>query len=124
MPALNLTDRTAVLAFLTAQLPSVNPTLIETLLDASAGESCAEPPVVTYRPWWVMANALQSQVGLFERVRSAAGSEVVYANQGTAIRALMNRQAAFDASLCMIPEGFEPVPAGAPGSAPLVRRYG
>lgn len=85
--------------------------MLEALLDASAGESCGEPPVTTYRPFWVEATQLGGATGSFESVTSAAGSSVTYRDDARAIRALLRRQAALDAALCSIPNGFQ-VPGG------------
>lgn len=129
MAALDLTDRAAVLAFLVSQLPSEPVESLEALLDASAGTSktdCdddTEEAVTTYRPWWVLGNTLQSNTSVFESVKSAAGSAVAYRDPVTAIRALMQRQAGFDAALCSVPEGFEAFAVGSSGSRPVVRAY-
>lgn len=129
MAALDLTDRTAVLAFLTSQLPNEPSGALEALLDASAGtdktdcDDDDEEGTTTYRPWFVIANVLQANPTAYESVRSAAGSQVQYRDPISAYRALMRRQAGFDATLCTIPEGFEAVAAGGVGSAALVRSY-
>lgn len=120
--ALDLTDRAAVLEYLTDQLPTEDEGALEALLDASAGTTTSDPPVTTYRPWWVIGNVLQSNASAMESVTSAAGSSVTYRDPVTAIRALMRRQAAFDATLT-VPAGFEAT-AGGTGSARLVRSYG
>lgn len=132
MAALDLTDRAAVLAYLVAQLPDEDSTILETMLDASAGytaDDCDEAEddedlrTTFYRPWWIIGNVLRSNPNAYESVRSAAGSEVVYSSRGEAMRALAFRQTAFDAKLCAIPEGFEVVAPGAAGSAQLKRVY-
>lgn len=123
MAALDLTNKAAVLTYLMDQLPNEDPDALEALLDASAGSDCSDPPVTTYRPWWVIGNAIQGNPSVFERVRGASGSEVAYRDPATAVRALMRRQAALDKALCVIPEGFEAVGAGSVGSARLVRAY-
>lgn len=129
MAALDLTSRVAVLAYLTAQLPSEPAAALEALLDASAGsaktdcDDTTEVAVTTYRPWWVMGNVLQSNPSVFENVKSAAGSSVTYRDPVTAMRALMRRQAAFDQLLCSIPAGFEAVAIGGAGSSALSRAY-
>lgn len=129
MAALDLTDRTAVLAFLTAQLPNETSSALEALLDASAGSDKSdcddddEAATTTYRPWFVIANVLQANPSAFESVQSAAGSSVRYRDPVSAYRALMQRQAGFDAQLCSVPEGFEARVAGGVNSSPLVRAY-
>ena len=130
MAALDLTDKTAVLAFLTAQLPDEDATALEALLDASAAadktdcDDADETAVTTYRPWFVLANVLQSNPEAIQTVRSAAGSQVAYRDPTAAYRALMQRQAAFDEGYCTIPTGFEAVAAGGVGTAKLTRAYG
>lgn len=129
MAALDLTDRSATLAFLTAQLPNENADALEALLDASAASDKTdcddedEQATTTYRPWFVIANVLQANPEAIETVRSAAGSQVAYRDPTVAYRALMQRQAAFDAGYCTIPEGFEAVTAGGVASASLTRSY-
>ena len=130
MAALDLTDRATVLAYLTSQLPNEPVSALEALLDASAGSSKAdcdddtETATTTYRPFWVLANTLQSNPSAFESVRSAAGSQVQYRDPISAYRALMRRQAGFDATLCSVPEGFEAYAPGGLTAATLTRSYG
>lgn len=127
--ALDLTNRAAVLGFLVSQLPNEPDEALEAALDASAGlaktdcDDQGETGTITYRPWWVIANALQAQVGVAERVKSAAGSEIAYRDPAIAARALMARQAAFDQALCTVPSGFEAITVGGTGSRPVVRAY-
>jgi len=121
--ALDFTNRLAVLAYLTAQLPNEPTSVLEAFLDASAADDCADPAVTTYRPFWVVANALQTNQALIESAGSAAGASVKYRDPGVAWRAIMRRQAALDASLCNIPPGFEAVVAGGVGAAALTRVY-
>jgi len=129
MAALDLTNRTAVLTFLTTSLPSEDESALEALLDASAAVDkvdcgdATETGVTTYRPWFVLANVLQSDPTAIETVRSGAGSQVAYRDPITAYQALMQRQAAFDAGYCTIPTGFEAVTAGGVNSASLTRAY-
>lgn len=129
MAALDLTSRAAVLAYLSDQLPSEDESALEALLDASAGTAKAdcddddEEATITYRPWFVIASTLQANPSVFESVRSAAGSQVAYRDPIGAYRALMARQAGFDAQLCSVPVGFEAVAVGGASSAPLVRAY-
>lgn len=130
MAALDLTDRAAVLSYLTSQLPDDDSAALEALLDASAAtdkDDCdddAEEAVTTYRPWWIIANALQANPVQYERLASAAGSSVAYRDPVSAYRALMRRQAALDASYCTIPEGFEATIPGGVGTAAMTRTYG
>lgn len=133
MAALDLTSASDVLAYVTAQLPSEDTAVLELMLAESAGykaDNCDEAEgdeglrTTYYRPWWVIANVLQSNVGAFQRLRSAAGSEVVYADRLTAIRAFMRRQRAFDQALCYVPEGFAATMPGGVGSVELRRSYG
>lgn len=130
MAALDLTDRAAVLTFLTTSLPSEDASALEALLDASAAadktdcSDATETAVTTYRPWYVIGITLQSNPETLEAVRSAAGSQVSYRDPITAYQALMKRQAAFDAGYCTIPTGFEAVAAGGVGTATLTRAYG
>lgn len=130
MAALDLTDRAAVLAFLTTSLPDEDASALEALLDASAAADktdCSdadESAVTTYRPWYIIGITLQSNPEAIETVRSAAGSQVAYRDPITAYQALMQRQAAFDAGYCTIPTGFEAVAAGGVGTATLTRAYG
>lgn len=100
-----------MLDYLTTRFPAADDTVLEALLDASAGESCSDPPVTVYRPFWVEATQLGGAAGGFESVTSAAGSSVTYRDDARAIRALLRRQAALDAALCSIPSGFQ-VPGG------------
>lgn len=123
MAALDLTNRTAVLAYLTASLPNETQSVLETLLDASAADDCADPPVTTYRPFWVIANTLQTNQGLAESVGSASGASIKYRDPISAWRAIMRRQAALDKAYCNIPEGFEAVLPGGVGTASLTRAY-
>lgn len=104
--ALDFKSKAEVLNYLEERFPDAPDGVLEALLDASAGRNCDNPPVTVYRPWWVEASQLAGTTGGFERVRSAAGSEVVYKDNASAIKALMDRQAALDASLCYIPPGF------------------
>lgn len=129
MAALDLESRAAVLAYLEAELPNEEVSVLEALLDASAGtaktdcDDTTEAAVTTYRPWWVIANVLQSKQDVAESLTSAAGSSITYRDPITTARALMRRQAALDASLCTVPDGFEAVAVGGVGSASLVRSY-
>lgn len=109
MAALDFTDRSAVLSYLESQLPDADAGVLEALLDASAGESCAEPPVITYRPFWVEADFTSGErSGEIERARGASGSEVAYRDTNQSrVRALLTRQAALDKALCSVPPGFE-----------------
>lgn len=122
MAALDFKDRSAVLAWLVASLPAADAGLLEALLDASAGNDCADPPVTTYRPFWVQANVLQSNPELAESLRDASGAAITYRDPASALRAIMRTQAAFDKALC-VPEGFEAVLPGGVGSAPMRRVY-
>jgi hypothetical protein len=129
MAALTLTDRAAVLAFLTTSLPNEDASALEALLDASAAtdksdcDDADESAVTTYRPWYIIGITLQSNPTAIETVRSAAGSQVAYRDPVSAYQALMQRQAAFDAGYCTIATGFEAVAAGGVGSAGLARSY-
>lgn len=129
MAAMDLTDRAEVLAYLEASLPSEEVSVLEALLDASAGlakDDCdddTETAVTTYRPWWVIANTLQTKQNVAESLSSAAGSSITYRDPVEAARAIMRRQAALDAALCSVPDGFEAVAVGGSGSARLVRSY-
>jgi hypothetical protein len=124
MAALDLTNRTAVLAYLTASLPNETVSVLEALLDASAADDCAEDePVTTYRPFWVIANTLQTNQALAESVGSASGASIKYRDPISAWRAIMRRQAALDKGYCNIPEGFEAVLPGGVGTASLTRAY-
>lgn len=109
MAALDFTSRTAVLAYLTDALPTTDESLIEALLDASAGTNCDTPPVTTYRPFWVEASLRATgRTGEYESATSAAGSSVVWRDTANGVeRALLKRQAILDRSLCSIPDGFE-----------------
>ena len=124
MAALDMKSKSEVLTYLQSQLPSEPVSVLEALLDASAADDCAEPPVTVYRPFWVLANVLESNPSLAESLGSAAGSSIKYRDPVTAYRAIMRRQAALDLALCNIPEGFEAVTAGGVGSATLTRAYG
>lgn len=104
--ALDFTSKAEVLAYLEDRFPDAADGLLEALLDASAGRNCDNPPVTVYRPFWVEAQQLASITGGYERVRSAAGSEVVYKDDARAIKALQDQQAALDAGLCYVPPGF------------------
>lgn len=129
MAAMDLTDRAEVLAYLEASLPSEEVSVLEALLDASAGtartdcDDDTETAVTTYRPWWVIANTLQTKQNVAESLSSAAGSSITYRDPVEAARAIMRRQAALDAALCSVPDGFEAVAVGGSGSARLVRSY-
>lgn len=129
MAALDLESRAAVLAYLEAELPNEEVSVLEALLDASAGtaktdcDDTTEAAVTAYRPWWVIANVLQSKQDVAESLTSAAGSSITYRDPITTARALMRRQAALDASLCTVPDGFEATAVGGVGSARLVRSY-
>lgn len=123
MAALDLTDRAAVLVYLIAELPSEDSEVLEALLDASKADDCADTPVTTYRPWWIVAHILQSNPSVAESLTSAAGSNVTYRDPLKAWRAIMRRQYALDQSLCNIPDGFEAVLPGGVGSAKMTRTY-
>ena len=123
MAALDLTNRTAVLAYLTAQLPNETASVLETLLDESAADDCADTPVTTYRPFWVIANTLQTNQALAESVGSASGASITYRDPVGAFRAIMRRQQALDKALCNIPEGFEATLPGGVSSGVLTRTY-
>ena len=124
MAALDMTSLPAVLAYLKAQLPSEPESVLEALLEASAADDCADPPVTVYRPFWVLGNVLESNPSLAVSLGSAAGSSITYRDPMSAYRAIMKRQAALDLALCNVPEGFEAVTAGGVGSATLTRVYG
>lgn len=129
MAALDLESRAAVLAYLEAELPNEEVSVLEALLDASAGtaktdcDDTTEAAVTTYRPWWVIANTLQTKQNVAETLGSASGASIKYRDPAEAARAIMRRQAALDAGLCSVPEGFEAVAVGGSGSARLVRSY-
>jgi hypothetical protein len=121
---MDFTSREETLLYLEAALPSEDASVLAALLDASAANDCDEDdPTTVYRPFWVLANALQTNTSLFESVGSAAGSSVKYRDPESAWRAIMRRQAALDESLCGIPPGFEAVITGGVGSARLTRAY-
>ena len=125
MAALDMKSKAETLAYLEAQLPSEPASVLEALLDASAADDCDEDdPQIVYRPFWVLANVLESNPALAESLGSAAGSSIKYRDPVSAYRAIMKRQAALDLALCNIPEGFEAVTAGGVGSATLTRAYG
>lgn len=108
MAALDFTNRTVVLAYLTDVLPNADTSVLEALLDASAGNDCGDPATTVYRPFWVQATVMSQTTGEFESVTSAAGSSVVYRDQAKgATRAVLRQQAALDKALCGIPDGFE-----------------
>lgn len=123
MAALDFKDRSAVLAWLVASLPAADAGLLEALLDASAANDCAEPPVPVYRPFYVQAMQLQSNPELAESLRDASGAAITYRDPTAALRAVMRQQAAFDKGICDIPPGFEAVLPGGVGSAPMRRVY-
>lgn len=109
MAALDFKDRAACLTYLTTALPGADVSVLEALLDASAGNDCGNPPTTVYRPFWVQSDALGTNPAQqYESVTSAAGSSVKYRDTADSIRSgLMRRQALLDASLCGIPEGYE-----------------
>lgn len=112
MAALDFKDRSAVLALLTDLFPAVDEGVIEALLDASAGSDCSDPPVKTYRPFFVQANLQQQVMNGLQSATGASGASVTYRDNAKAIRSLMQQQAALDKSLCSIPEGFEATGGG------------
>lgn len=112
MAALDFKNRSAVLALLVTWLPQVDASLIEALLDASAGSDCEDPDVPIYRPFYVRAQLMAQATGEFESVSSAAGSSVTYRDNARGIRAMLRQQAALDKSICGIPEGFEALGGG------------
>lgn len=124
MAALDFTDRAAVLAFVIDQLPDSDESVLEALLDASAGESCADPPVTVYRPWWVIASQLRTQLDEIVRARGASGAEVEYADRERGIRGHLRTQHALDQALCLIPDGFSAAPEGGARTVSAVRSYG
>ena len=123
MAALDFSDRTAVLAFLVAQLPAADSTVLEALLDASAGNDCAEPAKTVYRPFWILADQLGSRLAQLKRAKSASGAEVEYAGDQAAITGHLRTQHALDQSLCEIPDGFSAAPTGGARTVPAVRTY-
>lgn len=112
MAALDFKDRSAVLALLVGLFPGVNVGVVEALLDASAGSDCGDPPVKTYRPFFVQANLQQQVIDGLQSATGASGASVTYRDNAKAIRSLMQQQAALDKSLCSIPEGFEATGGG------------
>lgn len=124
MAALDFTDRTAVLAFVTDQLPDADESVLEALLDASAGESCSDPPETVYRPFWVLAAQLRTKLDQIVRAKGASGSEVEYAGRESGIVGHLRTQRALDQALCMIPDGFSADPGGGARTVSAVRAYG
>lgn len=132
MAALDLTDKAAVLDYVAGLLPSEDESALEALLEASAAwkaDDCdaavADPDLrtVVYRPWWVLASCIASNPSAFESVTSATGATVSYRDPAAAVAALMARQRAFDRGSCHIPDGFDAVAPGSPGSRSVVRAY-
>lgn len=123
MAPLDTRDRATVLAFLKARLPTANVDELEALLDASAGETCDEPAVTVYRPWWIIASVMQSNPEIAKSFRSAAGDAVEYRDPKLAMNQILNTQRAMDNQLCSVPEGFEATPLGMAGGRTLVRAY-
>lgn len=124
MAALDLKDRAAVLNYLKAQLPASDESVLETLLDASAGLDCEDPAETVYRPWWVMAAQLRTKLDEIVRGKGASGSEVEYAGREQGIRGHLRTQHALDQALCMIPDGFSASPEGVARTVSAVRSYG
>ena len=123
MSATDYDDLAQMLALVAAQVPESDASEVEALLEASKGNDGADPPTYTYRPYWVIANLIQSRVSVNASVKAGSGASVVYRDPTTAIRALMKRQAALDAAIDTIPDGFQAVIAGGITSASLTRTY-
>lgn len=124
MAALDLTNRAVVLAFLIDQLPDADPSVLETLLDASAGKTCDDPPVTTFRPFWILASQYRTRLNDIKRAKGASGSEVEYAGYEAGINGFLAQQHALDQSLCDIPPGFAAAPLGGARTVRAVRAYG
>lgn len=107
MAALDFKNRSAVLAFLTDLFPSVEESVIEALLDASAGHDCDDPETPVYRPFYVQASLLSQRTNELQAARGASGASVTYRDNAKAIRSLYRQQEALDNAICGIPEGFE-----------------
>jgi len=105
--ALDFKDRSAVLALLTDLFPAVEESVIEALLDASAGASCADPPITVYRPFWVQATLQAQTLNEIASATGASGASVTYRDNRAVVRSFMRQQAALDRSLCSVPAGFE-----------------
>lgn len=106
MAILDFTNLDAALALVTARFGST-PSDAETLLVASAADDCANPPVTTYRPYFVIGALMAANWQQFKSVASASGASVEYGSPAAAQRALWDLQAALDRSLCNVPAGFE-----------------
>lgn len=124
MAALDFTDRAAVLSYLTDQLPDSEESVLEALLDASAGKTCDDPPVTTFRPFWILASQYRTRLNDIKRARGASGSEVEYAGYEAGINGFLAQQHALDQSLCDIPPGFAATPLGGARTVRAVRSYG
>lgn len=103
MAALDFKNKAAVMAWLTDQLEDEDAEMLEAVLDGTAAHECGDPDVPIYRPFAVLASYVASSPGAYERVKSAAGSEVVYKDQGSAAKALNDRQAILDRNYCGVP---------------------
>lgn len=124
MAALDFTDRAEVLALVTDQLPDSEESVLEALLDASAGTNCADPPVTVYRPFWVIASMYRTRLNDIKRAKGASGSEVEYAGYEAGINGFLAQQHALDQGLCDIPPGFAATPLGGARTVRAVRSYG
>lgn len=123
MAALDFTDRAAVLAYLTAQLPDADEGVLEALLDASAGQDCGDPPKTVYRLFWVLASQLRTRLDELKRAKGASGAEVEYFGAESGILGHLRTQHALDQQLCTIPDGFSAAPETGVRTVPVVRTY-
>lgn len=89
--AVDFTDLDQAKTVALGRFPDVDEDELEALLIASA---CVEEDGVTpfYRPYLVVANLLRSRWQQYKRVKSAAGSEVEWADPNAAYRALTDLQ--------------------------------
>ena len=97
-------DKDQAEAIILSIYPAASPEQMDALLEATKGHDCDDPNVPAYRPWAVAGWLIKGRWQQFIRARSAAGSEVEWANPRTAFDSMMDQQARMDVGICGIPE--------------------
>ena len=93
------------------------PTDLDNLLTDSAGQTQADTPVTTYRPYYVAAYLLRTRV--FQLIE---GEGAKFLNPLQMADEYMSLQSALDSKLALtIPDGMEAESSGTVGSKALVR---
>lgn len=104
-----ITSKSKALELVEARFGSL-PVDADALLVASAGLTSDDPAKTAFRPYAVLALLFASRFNEFKSVRSAAGSQVEYADPFAAAQAMWDLQNRFDGELDAdsIPEAFQP----------------